>query len=287
MRRLTSLALQRGRRHRHGQIGLTRPGRADAEDDPVSPDGVDVRLLARGCAGRSAFPCAVTCTTSSWSSSMRVAEPLGVHLQTGAHVLRGAGRAASLSPGRGRPRPRGPFHRRFLPVTVSSVPRATIVTPHASSIRRRCSSRRPKSPTADVLLSTTNCALVNVSLKARPSPPPLSPPHRAARHGKERVARSLAMCRLYQKPLSVTSSNTRQNCISLNIAMSAIASARTVTTTAGVPSSSVISTVSYGPSTATRRGASPLPAGPRQRREPAPRRGPRAVPPAPVPPLRR
>src|SRR5690606_3270218 len=57
------------------------------------------------------------------------------------------------------------------PMPLNSVPRATIWTSHACSIRRKCSSLLPKRPSADVLLPMTNRALVTASLKARPSPP--------------------------------------------------------------------------------------------------------------------
>ena len=39
------LVLEEGQGHGHGQVGLARPGRADAEDEVVVPDGLDVVLL--------------------------------------------------------------------------------------------------------------------------------------------------------------------------------------------------------------------------------------------------
>jgi hypothetical protein len=41
------LVLEEGQGHGHGQVGLARAGRADAEDEVVGPDGLDVGLLVQ------------------------------------------------------------------------------------------------------------------------------------------------------------------------------------------------------------------------------------------------
>ena len=48
------LFLQGGDRHGHREISLARPGRADAEDDIVFLNRLDVIALAEACARRSA-----------------------------------------------------------------------------------------------------------------------------------------------------------------------------------------------------------------------------------------
>ena len=47
--------VQRRDRHRHGQIGFARAGRADAERDVVLADGIEVFFLADGLGGDALF----------------------------------------------------------------------------------------------------------------------------------------------------------------------------------------------------------------------------------------
>ena len=48
---------QRGQRHGHGQIGLARAGRADAEGHVVAADGIEVFLLPDGLGGDAGLSC--------------------------------------------------------------------------------------------------------------------------------------------------------------------------------------------------------------------------------------